>query len=87
MYLHLGQSIVVPYRDIIGIFDMDNSTSSHLTRTFLGRAEKAGRVESIGEDIPKSFVLCGKKTADSQVYLSQLSSATLLKRAESNLFE
>ena len=37
MYLHLGQSVVVPYGDIIGIFDLDNTTQSHLTRTFLAR--------------------------------------------------
>ena len=45
MYLHLGQSVVVPYRDIIGLFDLDNASSSHLTRKFLERAEKEGRVE------------------------------------------
>lgn len=87
MYLHLGQSVVVPYGDVIGLFDMDNSTSSHLTRAFLGRAEKEGRVESISEDLPKSFALCGKKGEKSRVYLSQLTTATLLKRAENNSFE
>lgn len=43
MYLHLGQSVVVPFRDVIGLFDMDNTTSSHITRSFLNRAEKEGR--------------------------------------------
>ena len=37
MYLHLGGSAVVHQRDIIGVFDLDNSTSSHLTRAFLAR--------------------------------------------------
>ena len=40
MYLHLGQSVVVAYRDVIGIFDMDNTTSSRLTRNFLNQAER-----------------------------------------------
>ena len=42
MYLHLGQSVVVPFRDVIGIFDLDNTTSSHRTRAFLSRAEREG---------------------------------------------
>ena len=44
MYLHLGQSVVVPFRDVVGIFDLDNTTSSIHTRKFLERAEKEGRV-------------------------------------------
>ena len=35
MYLHLGQSVVVPYRDVIGIFDLDNSSYSHLTLSLI----------------------------------------------------
>ena len=38
MYLHLGQDIVVLDSDIIGIFDLDNSSYSHITREFLKRA-------------------------------------------------
>ncbi|MEG2119554.1 MAG: DUF370 domain-containing protein [Pseudoflavonifractor sp.] len=87
MYLHLGQSVVVPYGEIIGLFDLDNTTGSHLTRRFLARAEKEGRVESITEDIPKTFVLCGAPGRDSKVYLCQLAAATLVRRAESNSLE
>ena len=87
MYLHLGQSVVVPYGDIIGLFDMDNTTSSHLTRQMLERAEKAGRVINVAEDLPKSFVLCRGRDGQNVVYLSQLSTATLRGRAEQNRFE
>ena len=87
MYLHLGQSVVVPYRDVIGLFDLDNASSSHLTRKFLERAEKAGRVVSGGADIAKSFVSCGDKRRGQTVYLSQMATATLLRRAENNSFE
>lgn len=81
MYLHLGQNAVVPESTVVGIFDMDNATSSYLTREYLSRAEKSGTVVNVGEDLPKSFVVCrdGGKT---KVYLSQLNSATLLKRCE-----
>ena len=87
MYLHLGQSVVVPHRDVIGIFDLDNTTSSHLTRAFLERAEKEGRVVNVSDDLPRSFVLCAQARGENTVYLSQLSAATLLRRAESNSFE
>ena len=83
MYLHLGQSVVVPFGDVVGIFDLDNTSSSHLTRKFLERAEKEGRVVNVSDELPKSFAIC----SDATVYLSQLSSATLLKRVEENRFE
>lgn len=86
MYLHLGQSVVVPFRDVIGIFDLDNTTSSHRTRAFLSRAEREGELVDISMDVPKSFVLC-RSELGTMVYLSQLSPATLLRRAESNQFE
>ena len=41
MYLHLGQNVVVPSDTVIGIFDMDNSTGSHLTRSFFKRRGKS----------------------------------------------
>ena len=86
MYLHLGQSVVVPFRDVIGIFDLDNTTSSHRTRAFLSRAEREGELVDVSMDVPKSFVLC-RSELGTMVYLSQLYPATLLRRAESNQFE
>ena len=93
MYLHLGQSVVVPYRDVIGLFDLDNTTSSHITRAALERAEREGKVVNVGEDLPKSFVICRRssgrreRAGNTIVYLCQLSTATLLRRAESGGFE
>ena len=87
MYLHLGHSVVVPYSRIIGIFDLDNTSWSYKTREFLDRAEREGRVISVCEDIPRSFVLVGDQEGSVKVYISQLSSAALLGRAERNSFE
>ena len=87
MYLHLGQSVVVPFRDIIGIFDMDNTTSSHLTRRFLAQAEREGRVVDVSGDLPKSFVVCDHPYHRQIVYLSQLNPSTLKNRAESKQLE
>ena len=82
MYLHIGASVVIPERDVLGIFDLDNTTSSRITRNFLAQAQQAGQVIPVGEDLPKSFFLCRDKGGKVKVYLSQLSTATLLKRME-----
>lgn len=81
MYLHLGKGTVVSTDSIVGIFDLDITSQSHLTRKFLSMAEKAGQVVNAAEDIPKSFVVCrdGEKNT---VYLSQMAAATLLRRSE-----
>jgi len=84
MYLHLGKGTVVNTGDIVGIFDLDITSQSHLTRRFLTGCEQAGEIVNAAEDIPKSFVVCeyrGKR----RVYLSQMACATLLKRAEAGL--
>ena len=80
-YLHLGKGTLVRDDEILGIFDLDITSQSHLTRKFLSMADKAGQVINAAEDLPKSFVLCrrGNKT---RIYLSQMASATLLKRSE-----
>ena len=84
MYLHLGNGKIINTETLIGIFDLDITSQSYLTRQFLTLSEKAGHVINAAEDIPKSFVVCsenGKKT----VYLSQMASATLLKRSEESI--
>lgn len=84
MYLYMGQDIMVPFEDIVGIFDLDNTTWSHRTRKFLDRAEEEGRVIYAGEDLPRAFILCETEVEEEVVFLSQLSAATLAKRASSN---
>ena len=87
MYLHLGQSVVVYQKEIIGIFDLDNTTASFRTRRFLERAEKEGRLQAVSDELPKSFVVCQNGEKPPMIYLSQLSAATLRGRAENNSFE
>ena len=79
MYLHIGQDALLYQKDVIGIFDLDNCSASHITRDFLKRAEKDKSLHAIFEDIPKSVIvtsLAGKQ----EVYLSQLSTQTLKGR-------
>lgn len=79
MYLHIGNDIIVNINNIIGIFDMDNTTVSRLGRGFLPKAQKDGIIINATEDLPKSYVVTrhGKKT---KVYISSVSPQVLSKR-------
>ena len=83
MYLHIGQNEILPDRRVIGIFDLDKCSYGKRTREYLAAAEKEGVVLDVSGEIPKSFVVCDRQI----VYLSQLNSTTLQKRAESGNLE
>ena len=84
MYLHLGSGALVEKKSIIGIFDLDITSQSHLTRKYLSSADKSGQVINVAEDIPKSFVVCNE-SGGMKIYLSQMSTQTLLKRNNEDL--
>ena len=84
MYIHLGQETVVREADIIGIFDLDSTTISKHTRKFLNLAEKNKNVINVSYELPKSFIVCSNKKK-SKIYISQISSSTLLKRSGLNI--
>lgn len=81
MYLFLGQDCVIDSDDIIGIFDLDNTSVSRVTKEYLSYSQKSGYIVEVATDIPKSFVVCSSNTG-TKVYLSQISPATLRKRAD-----
>ena len=78
MYLNIGKDFAVRDRSIIGIFDMDNTSTSKRTREFLASAEKEGQVVPC-DDLPKSFVLTAEYGLN-RIYLTSLNTATLEKR-------
>lgn len=79
MYLHLGQDTVVRTKDILGVFDLDNTTVSKHSREYLTRAQRENRVINVSMELPKSFIVC-RNNGKEQIYISQLSAATLLRR-------
>ena len=81
--LHIGSGYLIDTASVVGIFDLDKTTYGPRTREFLAMAEKEGRVISAGYELPKSFIVCNED-GKSTVYLSQLASSTLQKRAEEN---
>ena len=82
MYIHLGQETVIKSKDVIGIFDLETTTISKNTRLFLEKAEKNKEVETVSYELPKSFIICSSEKRKQKVYISQISSSTLLKRSE-----
>ncbi len=83
MYLHLGNEVVVSKKEIIGIFDIENTSVGRITKDFLANASKNAQVISVSEEMPKSFIIC-KDTNNkvTKLYISQISPATLKKRAQ-----
>ena len=82
MYLHLGQNTVIREDQMIGIFDLEKTTVSKTTREYLAAKQKNGEIANVSMEIPKSFVVCSDRRKATKVYVSQISTATLLKRTK-----
>ena len=83
-YLHLGEGVTLRCRDLIGIFDLERTTVSPLTRRFLADAQKGGRVVTVSYEMPRSFAVCAEPDGGETVYVTPIAAATLRKRAERN---
>ena len=80
LYLHLGKEVVVKFSDIIGIFDLEKTSTSKKTKDFLVSATKRKEVITVSYEMPKTFIIT-KKRDETAVYISQISSTTIKKRA------
>ena len=78
MYPSIGNDMAVRDSSIIGIFDLDNTSTSRRTRDFLAKSEENGGVVPCDE-LPKSFILTSEYGFH-RVRLTSLSAATLEKR-------
>lgn len=85
MFLHLGENTVISTENLVGIFDMDNTTVSKITRDYLTKMQKENKVVNVSYELPKSFILCrDKKTNEELLYISPISTQTLLKRIQNS---
>lgn len=89
MFLHIGRNMIVRFDEIIGIFDIETTSISKISREYLNPSPDK-EIVSVTEELPKSFIVCKNslksKNSDqnkTKVYISQISSATLLKRIKS----
>jgi hypothetical protein len=80
MFLHIGRSIVIPLRSLIGIIDYDSFISSEINQDFINIYREEGFLKNkITKDV-KSLVLV-EEDAKYYIYCSPISSVTLYKRA------
>ena len=84
MYMHLGLGVIVREEDVVGIFDLENTTACEATRAFLRRAQEEERVEEVCYDLPRSFVVCSGGPME-RVYLAQAAPSTLLRRSRADI--
>ena len=81
MFLHLGADISVNDKYIVAICDMETTSVSKITQEYLKYAQRADEVINVSEyDLPKSYVIT-YENKKRKVYISPISSATLLKRS------
>ncbi len=83
MYIHLGNDVAINSKDIVGIFDLENTSVGKITREFFKKSTKENRIINVSLDMPKSFVICKNKECE-KIYITSLSCATLLKRYNKN---
>lgn len=81
MYLHIGNGVSVKDKEIIGIFDLDTSTVSKVTKKFINKKSREGNLEYTDEDLPRSFVFCCENKKF-KVKLSRISSIGLKQRID-----
>ena len=81
MFLHLGNDFVINENDIIAILNLDTISTSKHTQSYLKHIEKEKIVTSICDDIPRTLIVT-ENNSKHTVYLSNISSTTLYKRAK-----
>lgn len=81
MYIAIGGDFSVRDKSIVGIFDLDNTSTSKRTREFLESCEKNGQIVPC-DDLPRSFILTCDYGFD-RIYLSPFSAKTLKNRLKS----
>lgn len=69
MYLHLGQDTVIKINEIVGIFDLETSTISKITRDYLAEAQKQGRVVNVSMEMPEVFCVVQGKKREKPLYI------------------
>ena len=80
MYLELGQETVITDKNILGIFDLDNTTVSKSTREYINTASKNGECITVSiEELPKSFIVVAENNKK-EIYISPLNTSTIFKR-------
>lgn len=79
MYLQLGPEISVRTEEIIGVFSINTAFCCEDSSEFLKISDEEGFVYDLCDDIKKSVVIA-EINKNSKIFLSPISSSTLIKR-------
>lgn len=74
-------------KNIIGIFDLDTTTTSKNTRNFLKINQNKGNIVTLSDELPKSFIVCKNKDKKYGIILNKLSSKVLLNNIKNKMIE
>lgn len=92
MWIYLGGDFTINDKNILGVFDIENTSISQLTKDFLKHSEKEKNICYVSVNMPKSFVVCKcnrkkhnrNKDENNIVYVCTVSPQTLKKRARNS---
>ncbi len=76
MYVDIGMDLAVRASQVLGVFDLDNTSWSKRTREFLQRAQEDGSLIEATDELPKSFVLT-QEYGQTRVYLTKYNASIL----------
>lgn len=79
MYIHIGGDIVIKSSDIVGIMEIENTSTSKITKDYFRKNGK--NVINVSDDLPRSFILT-KENDKTNIFISPISTATLYKRCK-----
>ena len=96
MYIRIDRDRILRREEIVGIFDLDaaavggstdpvvlrdKAAVGGATKGFLQKAEEQNQIQTIGAQLPKSFLVC----TDGRVIFSQYAASVLLRRANTTI--
>lgn len=84
MFLHIGNGVSIRKKDIVGIFDLDTSTVSKITKDFINKNNS--KITYTDTDLPRAFILTDDG-GESGIRLSRISTLGLKQRADSEISE
>jgi len=77
LYIHIGGEYTLSDKWVVGIFDIDQTTTYGTdTNKFLSKQEQLGKLDIVSPELPRSFIV----TLD-RVYLSPISAKTIVARS------
>ena len=84
-FFNLGLNTPIKKDGVIGIFDLDNATVKKASRDFLNKRENEKKIEYVGNDLPRSFVLYKLQNDEKEkIFITSLSPQVLEKRFKSD---